>query len=55
MNPELELHQSVSEQLDGVASVIKAVSMIDLGLSKVWQHITIKLMECRLKDNEKEE
>lgn len=29
--PELELQQSVSEQLDGVASVIKAVSMINRG------------------------
>lgn len=31
LNPELELQQSVSEQLDGVASVIKAVSMINRG------------------------
>ena len=37
-----------------VAPLQWAVSMIDLGLSKVWQHVTIKLMEYRLKDNEKD-
>lgn len=37
-----------------IAPLQWAVSMIDLGLSKVWQHITIKLMEYRLKDNEKD-
>ena len=31
-----------------------AVSMIDLGLSKVWQHVMAKLLECMLKDNEKD-
>lgn len=37
-----------------VAPLQWVVSMIDLGLSKVWQHVTIKLMEYRLKDNEKD-
>ena len=38
-----------------IAPLQWVVSMIDLGLSKVWQHVTLKLMECRMKDNEQEE
>ena len=38
-----------------IAPLQWVVSMIDLGLSKVWQHVTLKLMECRIKDNNEEE
>lgn len=38
-----------------IAPLQWVVSMIDLGLSKIWQHVTLKLMECRMKDNEQEE
>lgn len=33
-----------------IAPLQWVASMIDLGLSKVWQHVTLKLMECRIKD-----
>lgn len=37
-----------------VAPLQWTVSMIGLGLTKVWEHITVKLMECRMKNNDKE-
>lgn len=38
-----------------VAPLEWAITMIDLGVSKVYGHILMKLMECRLRDNEQEE
>lgn len=38
-----------------VAPLYWAITMIDLGISKVYGHILMKLMECMLRDNEQEE
>lgn len=37
-----------------IAPLQWVVSLIDQGLSAVWQHVTLKLLESRMKDNEKE-